>query len=1259
VKIVATVATIVAWTSLSAALSAALGWGWSIAASERASAQSASKQSIASSSMIPSRSFLFDAFTIDQGLSQGTAVTMLQDKRGFLWFGTQDGLNRYDGYVFKSYKNSPLDRFSLSNSHILALTQDHGGNLWVATNGGGLNVYNAKLDRFTAFQITPANATAPRSRPPSNIITALATASGNKLWVGTDRGLCTFEPPQSLTQSLSQSPTQSSRSTDTNATFHHITKQSTNGGLPDDNITALLVDKTGTLWVGTVNGLASWDGTAWRNWHTQNSQSTQINNKSTPTLPSKNITALYESPSGAIWVGTNAGLVKMVFPPSPVRVNPAITLYTYNLNNSLGSDSESGLGTDSENDLGSDLRSDQSLSANYVHCITEANDGTLWVGTRGGGLSLLNLSSGTWTTIRMLETERNGLLSDVVRCVFQDRQGMMWIGTSGQGINRYNPHQYPFRTIRHKPRNPNSLSNNIVWSFCLDRAGMLWVGTFNAGLNRYNPRSQQWTHYRHNEMDSRSIASDGVNAILEDSRGYLWLGTNDGLSVMDRAGSASSTNSARTFRASDGNISGVNILSHSTVRCMIEDHDGVIWLGTAGGGLNRMALPSNAGKTASVAALRPTFTSYTYNAANPQSLPHNNIATLYEDRAGTLWVGTWGGGLCKFDRTSGIATTYRFDPMDATSLSSNFIRSITEDPDGTLWIGTNGGGLNHFDPKKGICTLILQEKNGLPNNVVYGVLLDDSANVWMSTNRGIARYNPRSQGLRLYNSRDGLQSNEFNTGAALRTANGEMYFGGMQGFNIFHPSDITENTFVPPVVLTDFKVLNRSMRLDSSVSEAQTIELDAKASFFAFEFAALNFIASEKNQYRYKLEGFNKDWIDAQGKREATYTNIDGGTYTFRVRASNNDGVWNDAGLSVRVIVHPPWWKTLWARGLALLLVAGAIGAWLRWRTYQIRTQKIELERQVQQRTAELDQSNREVQRQVTILDNQAREIELANTELQMVNNWMEEKNTELATLNNEKNEIMGIVAHDLKNPLSNIRLLARMLKSDAPKLAAPDVEDFAQDIETSADRMFDLITNLLNVNQIEQGGMQLVAQPFDLVDLLKILCNDYRPRAEAKNIALHCEILVEEDSPNTMAIALADRNATVQALDNLISNAIKYSPFDKNVFVRLRRSSRTNMSANRFIHTGSSLAMLRVEVADEGPGLSPEDQTKLFGKFARLSAKPTGGEHSTGLGLSIVKKLVESMNGNVWCESSLGKGATFIMELPMFVEDMLAADAA
>jgi signal transduction histidine kinase/streptogramin lyase len=468
---------------------------------------------------------------------------------------------------------------------------------------------------------------------------------------------------------------------------------------------------------------------------------------------------------------------------------------------------------------------------------------------------------------------------------------------------------------------------------------MLWIGTFDGGLNKLDRKSGIFTVYQHDPDDPTSLSSNEVRAILEDQAGILWVGTNyGGLNLFDPR--------TEQFIHYQHDPDDPGSLSEDRIRVLYEDRSGNLWIGTWSGGLNRLDRATG------------TFVHYQHDADDPFSLSDNRVRAIYEDRAGVLWVGTSGGGINLWDSVNNRFTHYRHDPDDPQSLNNDVVFSFCEDPTGMVWIGTVGGGLNRFDRATSAFTHYT-EKDGLPNDAIYGILADAEGFLWLSTNGGLSRFDPRTETFRNYDVSDGLQNNEFNAGAYFQSNRGEMFFGGIQGFNAFYPEQVKDNPHIPPIVITAFSKFNEVARTDLFSNEH--IRLSYKDNFISFEFAALDYTASEKNQYAYMLEGQDRDWVDAGTRRYASYTNLRGGDYVFRVKGSNNDAVWNEEGVAVYLTVTPPIWETWWFRTIVLLVLAGSAIGGYRLRVRSVEARSRELENQVEERTHEIERRTQEL----------------------------------------------------------------------------------------------------------------------------------------------------------------------------------------------------------------------------------------------------------------------------------------------------------
>ncbi|UCC75788.1 MAG: ATP-binding protein, partial [Anaerolineales bacterium] len=537
------------------------------------------------------------------------------------------------------------------------------------------------------------------------------------------------------------------------------------------------------------------------------------------------------------------------------------------------------------------------------------------------------------------------LSNNIVTAIYEDRSGVLWVGTAGAGVNRASPFGERFAHYQSDPTDPNSLSNNVVLSILEDQQGMLWIGTLGGGLNQLDRTTGQWRHFRHDPDDPNSIHNDNVRAIYEDSEGALWIGhffADGGLAKFDR--------STERYTYYQHHAYDPSSLSDNDVRVIYGDREGVMWIGTHGGGLNRFD------RTTGV------FRHYLNAPGDPGSLSNNWVYAIREDGEGNLWVGT-AGGLNRLERSTGRFTRYQSDPDLPDTLSNDLVLSIWEDEAGDLWVGTDGG-LDRFDSAAQSFTHYTVH-DGLPSNSVAGILGDDQGNLWLSTTAGLAKFDPRTQTFRNYDVRDGLQSSIFMEAAQYRSSSGEMFFGGTSGFNAFHPDQVKDNTYVPPVVLTALTQGAETISAGQAIESLSEVTFRRPNSFFEFEYAALNYIRPEKNQYSYILEGFDQNWNAVGTRRFGRYTNLPPGTYTLRIKGSNNDGIWNEDGVSLKITVVPQVWETWWFRGMAATVALGAAFVSYSLRVRSIEARSRQLEKLVAERTAKLQSTNVRLEREM------------------------------------------------------------------------------------------------------------------------------------------------------------------------------------------------------------------------------------------------------------------------------------------------------
>jgi streptogramin lyase len=547
----------------------------------------------------------------------------------------------------------------------------------------------------------------------------------------------------------------------------------------------------------------------------------------------------------------------------------------------------------------------------------------LWAGTKTNGLNIFDKNNNTFTRLVSISNNDNSLNNNNIANIYEDKSGIVWIATE-KGVNKIDRNSYKFVHFQHVQNNDNSLNNNLVWSFLEEKNNNIWIGT-DEGIDLYDKKNDKFSLLK-SSFANKSLSGIHVKSMIIDKNGNAWIGTeNFGVGEFNDSGTGlrKKLSLIKIFNNKTG-------LCDNTVWCLLEDKKGNIWIGT-NGGLNRYD-----GKTGEMKSFKS-------NLYNPYGISNNIINALFEDRSGIIWIGTY-NGLGRFDYVSQKIYTYKHITNNLQSLSSNRIFGIYEDSYGIIWIGTMGGGLNRFDNKTGIFKHYT-EKDGLANNMVYCILEDKNSNLWLSTNSGISKFNIKTESFVNYDVKDGIQSSEFNQNAALITKDGELFLGGMNGFNAFYPDDIHQNKYIPPIVITNFKKYNEVQR--SEINDGDTIELSYKDNFFSFEFSALDYSNPLKNKYAYKLERFDKDWIycDAN-ERFAEYTKVSPGVYKFRVKGTNCDGVWNEEGVSITIIINPPWWAT-WMFRIPFIFFVIFTGWYIITRRFRQLNKKHEMEKKV------------------------------------------------------------------------------------------------------------------------------------------------------------------------------------------------------------------------------------------------------------------------------------------------------------------------
>lgn len=817
----------------------------------------------------------FDRISLEHGLSHGSIYSIVQDSTGFIWFGTEDGLDRYDGHKITVFRHDPDNPDSMPTSDCSKIHVDAPGIMWIGTWGAGLGRYDLKTDRFTHFPHDPED---PDSLSGSRIECIFRDSSG-RLWIGTERaGLNRFDEDKKRFIRYRFDPEDPT-------------------GLSSDWIKALWEDEKGRLWVGTNAGLNRLDPVAKEFVHYYRKAG------DTSGLSSNLIRSIIQDKNGTFWIGTRGGGLNRFDPDSgQTRVYK------------------------------NDPQNPTSLSDDSITQVFEDSRGTLWIGTYYGGLNRFDPGTETFIHFKYDPRDIHSLSHNRVEVIFEDRAGVLWLGTRGGGVNKLDLKPAKFLNYTYSPHDPGGLPHPGVYAAAGDKDGQIaWVGT-DGGLRRFNDSSGRFQEFRQAPgTHSHPLCSERIRAVITDRNGSTWVGTySAGLFKLIPSGENRFRSIHYTNDAADPDS-----ISSNRIHILFEDKDGDIWVGTKDG-LNLLVL--------STAPSNSRFKRFTMRGNKPGTLSSSYISSIYQDRGGTIWVGT-DNGLNRTEKQTGHWLSFKNDPADPRSLSNNFIQFIFEAPGqtsaGPLWIGTEAG-LNRFDVNTRRSKRYTV-KDGLPSNRISAILPGARGQLWIATSSGICRFDPESGATRNFDISDGLPAHGFYRSACFIDKNGRMFFGSVAGLTVFSPGNTKENPFIPPVVLTSFKIFENEIPLDKPLHELKEITLTYRQRFISFEFAALDYTQPAKNRYAYKMDGFDTGWIESGTYNHAVYSNLSPGDYVFHVKASNNDGVWNREGKSLKIVITPPFWTTWWFRIFVLSILVLAIFAAFRFRVREIRKRNIEL----------------------------------------------------------------------------------------------------------------------------------------------------------------------------------------------------------------------------------------------------------------------------------------------------------------------------
>ena len=1069
----------------------------------------------------------FDHITSKQGLSENVVNCILQDSRGFIWLGTHDGLNRYDGYQIRTFKPSPEEDHSINSNLVFALTEDGLGRIWIGTTGSGLNIYDPVSEKFTAYLHDPDN---PNSLCNDQVI-ALFTDYQGRIWIGTFQGVNLVIPGAKREEP---------------PIFKSLDIESR--GLP---VTAncFVQDISGNVWVGTRSGL-------FRAASSQSSGDLKIENVpfSTPNLP-ESVKCLALDERGNLILGTATGIYY-----------------------------QSRKGPLPQFEKISDLKNQ--------NAILVENQQRFWVGGDQGLLSFTSAGGPPyWKQHKTYVSEPENYYSlntNVVRCIMKDRNGIIWLGTDGGGSNKFDPSRKPFYQYGSKLSN-NGYRYKKIRSIFEDSQGRVWVGTEGGGLFHQSCPNSQCGDFENLQNIGQAKSVFALAEVTEGKNRFIYAGSQDPPFLQKFS---------LTEPGSDSPTIQPALIGRGSVFSILQDRKQAIWIGRYNHGLIRRIRKEDGSFEES---------EFKKQKGKDRWLSNNIIRKIYEDSRGNLWIGTADGlNVIPADQTLLEApefVVFKNSKTDTNTISHNYILDIQEGKTGTLWIGTFGGGLNRMTVGETLASATFKrytETSGLPNNSVKCVQLDDHGKLWIAGNNGLSRFDPERETFHNFGPGDGLQNAEFLEGASFKLSHGDLMFGGVNGFNLFDPLEIRENQEPPVVRFTRLLVHNREVKpgqkvgktniLSKSISCSKNLTLNYNQNDFSIEFAALHFAAPEKNRYAYKLNGYHHDWIHVGAdKRYATFTNLPHGKYTLLVKGSNGDGAWNSQPESLSIRIKPPFWFTWYAYLAYALFLLTAVWLLGRYTVISIREKH-----------------------QLTLEYLQREKIE---------------------ELNQMKLRFFTNISHEFRTPLTLIIGPLEYILKQRRELSTEKLQLQHHYMYKNAKYLLRLVDQLLNFRKLDEGNLHLKVGKGDIVNFIRETTEPFRFLANKKDIHFQVE------SGDRNIYALFDPDVVEKAIYNLLSNAFKFTPAGGRIGVVI--------AEREMVVKERSAPFVEIRVQDNGPGVSRKKIDKIFERFYKESSKKENKD-GAGIGLAYTKSLVELHHGNITVESKPGKGAIFIVRLPL-----------